>query len=79
MEKIVIGGDARDRLAAAAERHELRDESGKLLGYFEPARPADGSWGSFSGDEVRRAFSQTGPGRTLDEIYQDYVRDYGPP
>ncbi|MFO0796737.1 MAG: hypothetical protein U0804_04615 [Gemmataceae bacterium] len=68
MGKIVIGGDARDQLAAAAERQELRDESGKLLGYFEPARPADGSWGPFSAEEVRRAFSQTGPGKTLDEI-----------
>lgn len=78
MGKIVIGGDARDQLAAAAERHELRDESGKLLGYFEPVRPADGSWGSFSGEEVRRAFSQTGPGRTLDEIYEEFVRINGP-
>jgi hypothetical protein len=72
MGKIVIAGDARDQLAAAAERHELRDEAGNLLGYFEPARLADGSWGPFSGEEVRRAFSQTGPGRTLDEIMRDH-------
>jgi hypothetical protein len=78
MGKIVIRGDARDQLAAAAERYELRDEAGVLLGYFEPARPTDGSWGSFSGEEVRRAFSQTGPGRTLDEMYQEFVRINGP-
>lgn len=74
MGKIVIRGDARDQLAAAGDRQELRDEAGNLLGYFEPARPSDGSRGPFSGDRVRQAFSQTGPGRTLDEIYQDYVR-----
>jgi hypothetical protein len=78
MGKIVIVGAARDQLAAAAERYELRDESGKLLGYFEPARPADGRWGSFSGVEVRQAFSQTGPGRTLDEMCQEFVRIHGP-
>ena len=77
MGKIVIRGAAGEELMAASERQELRDESGKLLGYFEPVRPSDGSWGSFSAEEVRRAFSQTGPGRTLDEIYEEFIRING--
>ncbi len=70
MGKIVIRGATREELLAATYRQELRDEWGNLIGYFDPAGKA--AWGSFTAEEVERAFKQTGPGRTFEEMYRDY-------
>lgn len=61
------------------ERRELRDDAGKLIGYFDPAPIRDetpGGWGAFTAEEVARAIAakagRSGPGRTLDEIDKEF-------
>lgn len=76
MGKIVLTAEMQAKLAGVSERQELRDEQGNLLGYFEPAptptKKKYEAWGPFTAEEVERAFTQTGRGRTLEEIYRDY-------
>jgi hypothetical protein len=78
MGKVILDADTRAKLNGLNQRLELYDEHGTLLGYFVPPTPlpppVPGGWGPFTAEEVERAFQQTGPGRTLDEI----IRDAGP-
>lgn len=77
MEKVILDAETLAKLKNLTERLDVYDEQGNLLGYIEPvsrlaAPPAPpGGWGPFTAEEVERAFQQTGPGRTLDEILKD--------
>jgi hypothetical protein len=70
MDPISLTPDMLAKLAGVTERRELRDETGKLIGYFDP--PATGGWGAFTAEEVAQALKRTGPARTLDEIYKEF-------
>jgi len=74
MNCIVLTAEMRAKFEGIAEKREIRDEVGALIGYFQPTASATTApqkheaWGPFSAQEVERASRQTGPGRTLDEI-----------
>jgi|GEM_PF-1436459 len=74
MNCIVLTAEMRAKFEGIAEKREIRDEGGSLIGYFQPtpqatpAAPKYEAWGPFTAEEVERASRQTGPGRTLDEI-----------
>jgi len=70
MSKITLTDEMLSRLAGVKEKLELRDEWGNLIGYFEPSL-VKGGWGPFSAEEVEAASRQTGPGKTLDEIFRE--------
>ena len=75
MGKVILDAETRAKLTGVTGRVELYDEHGNLLGHFEPAAAlpaAPGGWGPFTAEEVERAFKQTGPARTLDEILRDH-------
>jgi len=71
MSKMIINSEMRSCLSTVKEKVELRDEWGNLIGYFEPSPVQGGGWGPFSAEEVEAAFKQTGPGKTLDQIFQE--------
>lgn len=70
MSKMIITAEMALRLSAVKEKLELRDEWGNLIGYFEPSS-VKGGWGPFSAEEVESASRQTGPGKTLDQIFRE--------
>lgn len=75
MGKIILTAEMQAKLAGLNEKQELRDEKGNLLGYFEPApKRKFEAWGPFTAEEVEQAFTQKGSGRTLAEIYRDYLK-----
>lgn len=71
MGQIFLTADMMAKLAGITERQELRDETGKLIGYFDPPPaipPNTGAWGPFTEEQVERAMRREGPYFTLDEI-----------
>jgi len=70
MSKITLTDEMLSRLAGVTKKLELRDEWDNLIGYFEPP-PVQGGWGPFSAEEVAAASRQTGPGKTLDQIFRE--------
>jgi hypothetical protein len=74
MSQVTIDGALLARLNGLSEQMEFRDESGRLLGHFVPARkgpvkllPSDGC--PYTAEELERMRNQTG-GRPLSEIWK---------
>jgi hypothetical protein len=76
MEHVNLPKDVSSTLRRANGRLELRDETGTFIGYFMPgdATASTGMRIPFTDEDIQRAMQQTGPTRTLDEIY----REHGP-
>lgn len=79
MDKVILDAATRAKLTGSTPAVEVCDEAGNVVGHYipvpKPAAPPTtpaGGWGPFTAEEVEAALKQTGPGRTLDEIYRDY-------
>ena len=71
MGHIFLTPDMLAKLNGVTERRELRDETGKLIGYFEPPPailPASEKWWPFTEEQVARAMRREGRLYTLDGI-----------
>ncbi len=72
MNQVIIDQSTSEKLALAGEPVELRDTTGRLLGYFHP--PDDDLYGGYesptSAEELERR-AHEGGGRSLKEIMAD--------
>ena len=72
MTKVVLDTGFLSKLAGIRETALLCDESGRVIGYFEPLEPAtgkgeDGTESPFSDEEIQR-FRQQRSGRSLQDV-----------
>ena len=72
MTKVVLDTGFLSKLAGIRETALLCDESGRVIGYFEPLEPPtgkgeDGAESPFSDDEIER-FRKQRSGRSLQDI-----------
>ena len=72
MTKVVLDTGVLSKLAGIRETALLCDQSGRVIGYFEPLEPptgkgADGTESPFSDEEIQR-FREQRSGRSLQEI-----------
>ena len=76
--------DLPEQLRTAVETVDVVDETGRVVGYFQPVRLAPPGWAKAHSPttreeiERRRAeYRRTGEGRTLDEIWKRIHDRYG--
>lgn len=76
MSTVVLDSRVLELLRQHGGRVEIRDESGRLAGYFTPpvARSLGDSVESPVGEDELRRRAQKGGGRTLEEILRDLKR-----
>jgi len=72
MTKVVLDTGVLSRLAGIRETALLCDESGRVIGYFEPLEPPrgkgeDGTESPFSEEEIER-FRQQRSGRSIQQV-----------
>jgi hypothetical protein len=73
MTKVTIDAATFDKLKDVRERAELRDEKGRVVGYFLPGPPRDANGRiiiPYSDEELDELSKQTG-GRPLKDIFDD--------
>lgn len=74
MDHLNLPNDISSKLLRVNGQIELRDETGTFIGYFtpRPVTPSPGPRIPFTDEQLKRAMRQTGPTRTLDEIYREH-------
>lgn len=72
MGRVILTAEMQAKLENLIEKQELRDEQGRLIGYFEPLPKKLEAWGPFTADEVAAALARKGPYRTFDEIQREF-------